>query len=61
MKRSDVYDVQQVNQKMILTLTASIMHWTLKQPLHLIKPTGSPDSHNGGSLLDDSTSDSSLE
>lgn len=47
---------------MILTLTASIMHWTLKEPLQLIKPTGSPDSHNGsGSLLDDSTSDSSLE
>uniref|UniRef100_A0A1J3DBW5 Fimbrin-2 n=2 Tax=Noccaea caerulescens TaxID=107243 RepID=A0A1J3DBW5_NOCCA len=53
-------DITEVNQKMILTLTASIMHWTLKQPLDLIKPTGSPDSHNG-SLLDDSTSDSSLE
>lgn len=45
---------------MMLTLTASIMYWTLKQPLDLIKPTGSPDSHSG-SLLDDSTSDSSLE
>ncbi|KAF2572275.1 hypothetical protein F2Q70_00000289 [Brassica cretica] len=55
-------DITEVNQKMILTLTASIMHWTLKEPLQLIKPTGSPDSHNGsGSLLDDSTSDSSLE
>ncbi|CAN7089556.1 unnamed protein product [Brassica rapa subsp. narinosa] len=54
-------DITEVNQKMILTLTASIMHWTLKEPLHLIKPTGSPDSHNGSSLLDDSTSDSSLE
>ncbi|CAN8265678.1 unnamed protein product [Cochlearia groenlandica] len=54
-------DITEVNQKMILTLTASIMHWTLKQPLQLVKPTGSPDSHNNGNLLDDSTSDSSLE
>lgn len=50
---------EQVNQKMMLTLTASIMYWTLKQqqPCHL---TGSPDTHTG-TLLDDSTSDSSLE
>jgi hypothetical protein len=53
-------DIIEVNQKMMLTLTASIMYWTLKQPLHLNKPIGSPDSHNG-SLLDDSTSDSSIE
>ncbi|VVB03757.1 unnamed protein product [Arabis nemorensis] len=50
-------DIIEVNQKMMLTLTASIMYWTLKQPCHL---TGSPDTHSG-SLLDDSTSDSSLE
>ena len=57
----------QVNQKMILTLTASIMYWFLKQP-HEERAGGTSDSESGSQLettsnstLDDSASDSSAE
>lgn len=56
-----------MNQKMILTLTASIMHWFMKQPVEE-KASGISDSENGSqsetisnSTLDDSASDSSIE
>lgn len=52
---------------MILTLTASIMHWFMKQPVEE-KASGISDSENGSqsetisnSTLDDSASDSSIE
>lgn len=57
----------QVNQKMILTLTASIMYWYLKQPGEE-RPTGISDSEGSSqsetisnSTTDDSSSESSLE
>lgn len=60
-------DITEVNQKMILTLTASIMHWFMKQPVEE-KSSGTSDSENGShsetisnSTLDDSASDSSIE
>ncbi|KAL9457120.1 hypothetical protein AB3S75_006205 [Citrus x aurantiifolia] len=60
-------DITEVNQKMILTLTASIMHWFMKQPVEE-KASGTSDSENGSqsetisnSTLDDSASDSSIE
>ncbi|KAH9745748.1 fimbrin-2 [Citrus sinensis] len=60
-------DMTEVNQKMILTLTASIMHWFMKQPVEE-KASGISDSENGSqsetisnSTLDDSASDSSIE
>ncbi|XP_028777309.1 fimbrin-2 [Neltuma alba] len=60
-------DITEVNQKMILTLTASIMYWFLKHP-HEERPAATSDSESGSqietvsnSTLDDSASDSSLE
>ncbi|KAI9176309.1 hypothetical protein LWI28_001090 [Acer negundo] len=61
-------DVTEVNQKMILTLTASIMYWFMKQPVEE-KASVSSDSENGSShsetisnsTSDDSASDSSIE
>ncbi|KAJ4730341.1 putative Fimbrin [Melia azedarach] len=60
-------DVTEVNQKMILTLTASIMLWFMKQPVD-DKPSTTSDSENGSqtetisnSTLDDSASESSME
>ncbi|GAV70746.1 CH domain-containing protein [Cephalotus follicularis] len=60
-------DITEVNQKMILTLTASIMYWYLKQPVEE-KPSGTSDSESGSQLEtisnstpDDSASDSSIE
>ncbi|XP_010524643.1 PREDICTED: fimbrin-2 [Tarenaya hassleriana] len=60
-------DIIEVNQKMILTLTASIMYWYLKQPVE-DKPTASSDSDTGSHLettsnstTDDSASESSLD
>ncbi|XP_021907384.1 fimbrin-2 [Carica papaya] len=60
-------DVTEVNQKMILTLTASIMYWYLKQPVEE-KPSATSDSENGSqvdtisnSTMDDSASESSIE
>ncbi|GMH27948.1 hypothetical protein Nepgr_029791 [Nepenthes gracilis] len=59
-------DVTEVNQKMILTLTASIMYWSLNQPVEE-KNSSSSDSENGSqsettsiSTLDDATSELSL-
>ncbi|KAF7825880.1 fimbrin-2-like [Senna tora] len=61
-------DITEVNQKMILTLTASIMYWFLKHPLEDQRTAGTSDSESGSQLetvsnstLDDSASDSSLE
>ncbi|TYJ27295.1 hypothetical protein E1A91_A07G176600v1 [Gossypium mustelinum] len=60
-------DIIEVNQKMILTLTASIMYWFLKQPVEE-KPAATSDSENGSQLetlsnstTDDSASESSVE
>lgn len=62
-------DIIEVNQKMILTLTASIMYWTLKQPME-DRPFGSSDSETGSfvdtssssnSTIDDTASESSLD
>ncbi|XP_022758779.1 fimbrin-2 [Durio zibethinus] len=60
-------DITEVNQKMILTLTASIMYWSLKQPVEE-KPSATSDSENGSQLetisnstIDDSASESSIE
>ncbi|CAN1302027.1 FIM2 [Linum perenne] len=54
-------DLTEVNQKMILTLTASIMYWQLKQPAEE-KPAGTSDIETiSNSTTDDSTSESSLE
>lgn len=58
-------DIMEVNQKMMLTLTASIMYWFLKQP-NEERPVVS-DSENGSSLetisnsTDDCASDTSME
>ncbi|MBA0752845.1 hypothetical protein Gogos_005575, partial [Gossypium gossypioides] len=59
-------DIIEVNQKMILTLTASIMYWFLKQPVEE-KPAATSDSENGSQLetlsnstTDDSASESSV-
>ncbi|XP_058750801.1 fimbrin-2-like [Vicia villosa] len=58
-------DITEVNQKMILTLTASIMYWYLKHP---VVEERSSDSENGSqvettsnSTVDDSASDFSVE
>ncbi|KAF5746267.1 fimbrin-2 [Tripterygium wilfordii] len=60
-------DITEVNQKMILTLTASIMYWCLKNPVGE-KPSGISDSESGSqvdttsnSTIDDSASESSIE
>ncbi|KAL6564950.1 Fimbrin-2 [Orobanche minor] len=60
-------DITEVNQKMMLTLTASIMYWNLKQPIE-DRAFGSPDSKSGNildtfsnSTLDDTASESSTD
>ncbi|KAI4353619.1 hypothetical protein L6164_002553 [Bauhinia variegata] len=54
-------DITEVNQKMILTLTASIMYWFLKHP-DVERTARTPDCDTvSSSTLDDSSSDSSLE
>lgn len=60
-------DITEVNQKMILTLTASIMHWFLNQPVEE-RPSTTSDSETGSQLdttsnstMDDSGSESSTE
>ncbi|KAK3001865.1 hypothetical protein RJ639_022134 [Escallonia herrerae] len=54
-------DIIEVNQKMILTLTASIMYWFLKQPKEE-RPCGSSDSEtSSNSTMDDAYSESSTE
>lgn len=50
------YFFVQVNQKMILTLTASIMYWFFKQPMDEQRPCGSSDSENGNQLETSSNS-----
>ncbi|XP_002527257.2 fimbrin-2 [Ricinus communis] len=55
-------DITEVNQKMILTLTASIMYWFLKQPVEDKASAGISDSETiSNSTVDDSASESSLE
>lgn len=61
-------DITEVNQKMILTLTASIMYWFLKQRGGDDKASVSSDSENSSqselisnSTTDDSASDSSAD
>ncbi|KAJ8748220.1 hypothetical protein K2173_000628 [Erythroxylum novogranatense] len=54
-------DIIEVNQKMILTLTASIMYWFLKQPIEDKAPGTSDSDAVSTSTLDDSASESSLE
>ncbi|GJW16055.1 fimbrin-2, partial [Tanacetum coccineum] len=51
-------DIIEVNQKMILTLTASIMYWFFKQPMEDQRPCGSSDSDSGNQLETSSTSTS---
>jgi len=58
-----MFNFSQVNQKMMLTLTASIMYWYLKRPT-----SHSLDSENGSSCetsstttSDDSASESSFD
>ncbi|CAL9095942.1 unnamed protein product [Musa textilis] len=60
-------DILEVNQKMMLTLTASIMYWCLKRPIPEDR-TVSSDGENGSSsettstsALDDTASESSLD
>ncbi|KAL6524264.1 Fimbrin-2 [Orobanche gracilis] len=57
-------DITEVNQKMMLTLTASIMYWNLKQPMK-DRAFGSSDSENGNtfsnSTVDDTASESSTD
>lgn len=60
-------DITEVNQKMILTLTASIMFWFLKQPVE-DRPSGISDSEASSQLetisnstMDDSSSESSMD
>ncbi|PON65960.1 Dystrophin [Trema orientale] len=60
-------DITEVNQKMILTLTASIMYWFLKQPVEE-RPSGISDSEASSQLetisnstMDDSSSESSMD
>ncbi|WJX91822.1 Fimbrin-2 [Trifolium repens] len=60
-------DITEVNQKMILTLTASIMSWFLKHP-HEERTLGTSDSESGSQLetisnstLDDTSSASSVD
>ncbi|XP_024967521.1 fimbrin-2 [Cynara cardunculus var. scolymus] len=49
-------DIIEVNQKMILTLTASIMYWFFKQPMEDQRPCGSSDSDSGNQLETSSNS-----
>ncbi|KAA8543569.1 hypothetical protein F0562_021685 [Nyssa sinensis] len=60
-------DITEVNQKMILTLTASIMYWFLKQPVE-DRPCGASDSETGSQsetisslTTDDTSSESSTD
>ncbi|XP_052184303.1 fimbrin-2-like [Diospyros lotus] len=60
-------DITEVNQKMILTLTASIMFWFLKQPVEE-RPCGASDSESGSqsettssTTTDDTASESSTD
>ncbi|GKA69593.1 zinc finger, CCHC-type containing protein [Tanacetum coccineum] len=52
------FDIIEVNQKMILTLTANIMCWFFKQPMEDQRPCGSSDSDSSNQLEKSSTSTS---
>ncbi|KAK4799971.1 hypothetical protein SAY86_025336 [Trapa natans] len=52
-------DITEVNQKMILTLTASIMYWFMKQPTDDRPSVASDSDTSSNSTTDDSASDSS--
>ncbi|XP_042517017.1 fimbrin-2-like isoform X2 [Macadamia integrifolia] len=54
-------DITEVNQKMILTLTASIMYWFLKQPVERYNENGSSLDTMSNSTTDDTASESSTE
>ncbi|XP_051134617.1 fimbrin-2 [Andrographis paniculata] len=58
-------DIMEVNQKMMLTLTASIMYWTLKQqqqqPVEDHHRTGGSSDSETGSLVDSSSNSSTLD
>ncbi|KAJ3678306.1 hypothetical protein LUZ60_002109 [Juncus effusus] len=57
-------DILEVNQKMMLTLTASIMYWHLKRPSNYDQSnfeTASLTESNLSSTSDDSASDSSID
>ncbi|XP_047330563.1 fimbrin-2-like [Impatiens glandulifera] len=61
-------DITEVNQKMMLTLTASIMYWFLKQPAEEVRPGAASDSESVGlsetasnSAADDTSSESSAD
>ncbi|GFZ20066.1 actin binding calponin homology (CH) domain-containing protein [Actinidia rufa] len=51
-------DITEVNQKMILTLTASIMYWFLKQPVEDGESSSQSETPSS-STMDDTASDSS--
>ncbi|XP_057512493.1 fimbrin-2-like isoform X2 [Actinidia eriantha] len=53
-------DITEVNQKMILTLTASIMYWFLKQPMEDGESSSQSDT-SSNSTMDDTASDSSTD
>ncbi|XP_043707638.1 fimbrin-2-like isoform X2 [Telopea speciosissima] len=54
-------DIMEVNQKMILTLTASIMYWFLKQPVERYNENGSSLETMSNSTTDDTASETSTE
>lgn len=56
-------DILEVNQKMMLTLTASIMYWHLKRPTsYLLDPENSSSTETSSiSTSDDSASESSID
>ncbi|XP_057473325.1 fimbrin-2-like [Actinidia eriantha] len=55
-------DITEVNQKMMLTLTASIMYWFLKQPVEeRDSESGSQSETTSNSTMDDSASESSTD
>nr|GEV37536.1 fimbrin-2 [Tanacetum cinerariifolium] len=49
-------DIIEVNQKMILTLTTSIVYWFFKQPMEDQRLCGSSDNVSGSQLETSSTS-----
>ncbi|KAI3865228.1 hypothetical protein MKX03_012818 [Papaver bracteatum] len=51
-------DITEVNQKMMLTLTASIKYWFMKQPIEE-RPGGASDSENSSETMSNCTMDDS--
>ncbi|CAH9109746.1 unnamed protein product [Cuscuta epithymum] len=54
-------DIIEVNQKMILTLTASIMYWYLKQPAEDRMSVTSPSDSEAGSVVDTTSTSSATD